>query len=443
MTAAAEPDRQDPPRPGFGEALRVWLRIGLLSFGGPTAQIALMHREVVETRRWLSEARFLNALNFCMLLPGPEAMQLATYAGWRLHGIAGGLAAGLLFVLPGAMVILALAGLYAAYGAVPLVEALFLGVKAAVVVIVIEALLRVARRTLTSPLHWIVAGLAFISIFGLALPYPLIVLGAGLLGFLTPGPSTDAGTQPSSQIGAGAAPPDAPRVAGTLATVAVWLVLWWMPVLAAALLDPGGLLQQIGVFFSKLAVVTFGGAYAVLAYMAQDVVAQQGWLTAGEMMDGLGLAETTPGPLILVTEFVAFLAAWKVGGCAAGVAGAAMALWVTFAPCFLWIFAGAPYIDWLAERRRLRQALSMVTAAVVGVILNLSLWFALHVFFDRVDRLDVMGLSIAWPDPATLNLPALALFAVAAVLAFRFRFGIAKVLAVAALGGVAIRAAGF
>ena len=419
--------------PSFQEALRVWLRIGLLSFGGPTAQIALMHREIVEDRRWLTEDQFLNALNFCMLLPGPEAMQLATYSGWRLHGVAGGLAAGLLFVLPGAFIILTLAGLYAAFGEVPLVDALFLGVKAAVVVIVIEALLRVARRTLTTALHWWVAGLAFLAIFALALPYPLIILAAALLGLLQPtGPTTAAASTALA----------APRLGGTLGTVAVWLVLWWSPILAAALLDPGGMMQQIGVFFSKLAVVTFGGAYAVLAYMAQDVVAQQGWLTAGEMMDGLGLAETTPGPLILVTEFVGFLAAWKVGGLAGGVAGAAMALWVTFAPCFLWIFAGAPYIDWLGSRRRLRQALSMVTAAVVGVILNLSIWFALHVFFDRVDQVERWGLRITWPEPASLNLPALALFALAALLAFRFRFGIAKVLAVAAIGGVAIRAAG-
>lgn len=422
-----------PALPSYGEALRVWLRIGLLSFGGPTAQIALMHREVVEERGWLSEDQFLNALNFCMLLPGPEAMQLATYSGWRLHGLAGGLAAGLLFVLPGAAVMLALAGLYAAFGEVPLVDALFLGVKAAVVVIVIEALLRVARRTLKSALHWWVAGLAFVAIFVLALPYPLIILAAALLGLI----------QPTGPEAIHAPPASAPRLIGTVGTVAVWSVLWWAPVLAAALLDPGGMMQQIGVFFSKLAVVTFGGAYAVLAYMAQDVVAQQGWLTTGEMMDGLGLAETTPGPLILVTEFVGFLAAWKVGGLAGGVAGASMALWVTFAPCFLWIFAGAPYIDWLSGRRRLRQALSMVTAAVVGVILNLSLWFAMHVFFDRVEQVDRWGLTLTWPEPTSLNLPAVLLFAVAALLAFRFHFGIAKVLAVAAIGGVAIRAAGF
>lgn len=422
-----------PAAPSFAEALRVWLRIGLLSFGGPTAQIALMHREIVEERRWLGEGQFLNALNFCMLLPGPEAMQLATYAGWRLHGTLGGLAAGLLFVLPGALVILILAALYATFGEVPLVDAVFLGVKAAVVVIVIEALLRIARRTLTSALHWWVAGLAFVAIFFLALPFPLIILGAAILGLLRPaGPAADERV-----------PATAPSLAGTAGTVALWSVLWWAPVLAVAVLDPGGLLLQIGVFFSKLAVVTFGGAYAVLAYMAQDVVAQQGWLTTGEMMDGLGLAETTPGPLILVTEFVGFLAAWKVGGLAGGVAGAAMALWVTFAPCFLWIFAGAPYIDWLAGRRRLRQALSMVTAAVVGVILNLSLWFAMHVFFERVGQVDQGWLRFSWPDPSSLNLPAVLLFAVAALLAFRFHFGIAKVLAVAALGGMAIRAAGF
>ncbi|MGG7645512.1 chromate efflux transporter [Rhodovulum sp. YNF3179] len=414
-----------PAAPGFGAALRVWARIGVLSFGGPAGQIALMHREVVEERGWLGEDEFLNALSFSMLLPGPEAMQLATYAGWRLHGVAGGLAAGLLFVLPGAAVVLALAALYAAIGAVPLVQALFLGVKAAVVVIVIEALLKVARRALKEPDRWMIAALAFVAIFFLSAPFPLIVALAALYGLLRGG---DAGP---------AAPPVTRPLSRTLGTILLWLAVWWAPLAVLWLAAPGSLLVEIGLFFSKLAVVTFGGAYAVLAYMAQDVVNAQGWLTAGEMMDGLGLAETTPGPLILVTEFVGFLAAEKAGGLALGLAGAAVTLWMTFAPCFLWIFAGAPYVAVIATRPRLKAALSAITAAVVGVILNLSIWFALHVFFGEVTARAAGPFTLWTPDWATLDPGAVLLALVAGVLLLWLRLGLIAVLGISALLGVA------
>ncbi len=421
--------------PTLGDATRVWAKIGVLSFGGPAAQIALMHREIVEARHWLSEKQYLNALSFCMLLPGPEAMQLATYAGWRLHGVAGGLIAGLLFVLPGAAVVLALAAIYAAFGDVPLVHALFLGVKAAVVVVVLEALLRVSKRALRRAEHWLVAALAFIGIFFLALPYPLIIAVAALYGFLRGSPADEAGdSSPHQTVGH--------SLSGTLATVCIWLAVWWVPLLVLNQVGGDTLLPQIGAFFSKLAVVTFGGAYAVLAYMGQDVVNQFGWLTAGEMMDGLGLAETTPGPLILVTEFVGFIAAWRDGGpdhhMAMGMAGAAVTLWATFVPCFLWIFTGAPYIDWISNQPRLRGALSAITAVVVGVILNLTIWFALHVFFGSVTAQQV-GIVTLWsPAPETLDWRVVLLTGMCAVLMLRFHVGISKVLVLSSLLGAGL-----
>ncbi len=416
--------------PTLPEATREWARIGVLSFGGPAAQIALMHRIVVQERRWLTERQFLDALSFCMLLPGPEAMQLATYAGWRLHGVVGGLIAGLLFVLPGALVVLGLATLYIVYGDVPLAEAIFLGIKAAVLVIVIEALLRVAGRALLKPLHWWIAGAAFLSIFFLALPYPLVIAGAALVGALAGGP-------PDSDP----APPLSVTPARTARTVGIWLTIWLAPLAVLDLALPGSILGEIGRFFSVLATVTFGGAYAVLAFMAQDAVAGRGWLTAGEMMDGLGLAETTPGPLILVTEFVGFLAAARAtDSLAMGVAGAFVTLWVTFAPCFLWIFAGAPYIDWIGTRPRLRAALSGITAAVVGVILNLSLWFALHVVFTGVTRETAGPLTLWTPDLATFDWRVVVIAATAALLLLRLHRGIALTLAICAASGVLLSA---
>ena len=423
------------PKPSFAEALALWARIGILSFGGPAGQIALMHRLLVDERRWISEQRFLHGLNFCMLLPGPEAMQLATYIGWRLHGTIGGLAAGLLFVLPGAAIVLALSIAYAYYGQVPLIEAAFLGVKAAVLVIVVEALIRVAKRALRGPHDLAIAAASFIAIFFFAAPFPLIIVAAAAIGFLLA--SAAPGPQP-------AAPParlEPVPLSRTLRTAALWLAIWIVPLFAAALiLGRAHVTTDISLFFSKLAVVTFGGAYSVLAYMAQQAVETYRWLSAGEMLDGLGLAETTPGPLILVTEFVGFLAGFRHGGepkLAFGLIGAALTLWATFAPCFLWIFTGAPYVERLSANPRLASALAGVTAAVVGVILNLSLWFALHVLFGTVTATWHGPLQLWTPDLATLNVEALALAILAAILLFGFHLGIARTLGIAAASALA------
>ena len=422
-------------KPSFAEALALWGKIGVLSFGGPAGQIALMHRLIVDERRWISEQRFLHALNFCMLLPGPEAMQLATYIGWRLHGTIGGLAAGLLFVLPGAAIVLALSIAYAYYGKVPLVEAAFLGVKAAVLVIVIEALLRVAKRALRGPYDVAIAAAAFVAIFFFAAPFPLIIVAAAAIGFLL----AIAAPHPSPAPPASLDPPV--PLSRTLGTAALWLAIWVVPLLAtAAIFGRAHVTTDISLFFSKLAVVTFGGAYSVLAYMAQQAVETYGWVTAGEMLDGLGLAETTPGPLILVTEFVGFLAGFRQGGepeLAFGLLGAGLTLWATFAPCFLWIFTGAPYVERLSANPRLAGALAGVTAAVVGVILNLSLWFALHVLFGTVTATWHGPVQLWTPDLATLNVEALALAILAAILLFGFHFGIAGTLAIAAAASLA------
>jgi chromate transporter len=408
--------------PTFAEALRVWAMIGVLSFGGPAGQIALMHRILVDEKKWLNEARYLAALNFCMLLPGPEAMQLATYAGWSLHGWRGGLTAGSLFVLPGAFVVLVLSMIYAAFGEVPLVAALFFGVKAAVLAIVVEALLRVARRALKLMSDWWIAAAAFAALYVFQIPFPLIILAAAIIGFWR----TAASTQPAP-----AATPIPWR--GTLTTVALWLALWLIPLaLIIAGFGAAHVFAQTGLFFSKLAVVTFGGAYAVLSYMAQQAVENYGWLRPEEMIDGLGLAETTPGPLILVTEFVGYMAGYRfAGGIWGGVAAAAITLWMTFVPCFLWIMAGAPYIERLQNMPRLSGALAAVTAAVVGVILNLTIWFALHVLFKSLERTS-FGLV---PDFHSLDLPALILSVIAAAALFVFHQGILRTLLLcAALG---------
>ena len=418
--------------PSFAEALRVWAKIGITSFGGPAGQIALMHRVLVEEKKWIDEQRYLSALNFCMLLPGPEAMQLATYVGWRLHGLKGGLVAGLLFVIPGALVVLALSMLYAALGKLPVAEALLTGVKAAVLAIVVEALVRIARRGLKAGADKMLAAAAFVAIFFFGVPFPLIVMAAAIFGFLR------GSDQPSSTPSPSAPVP----IAQTVATTALWLAIWVVPLLAvAAVFGKGHVLAQIGLFFSKLAVVTFGGAYAVLAYMAQDVVQHHGWLDAGEMVDGLGLAETTPGPLILVTEFVGFLAAFRHGGgnaWAMGVLGAAVTLWATFAPCFLWIFVGGPYIERLHTAPRLQSALAAVTAAVVGVILNLTVWFALNVLFGTVVETWAGPLRLYVPDLSSLNWVALGLAALAVVLLFVLHRGIITTLAICAALALAI-----
>ena len=419
--------------PSFLETARAFGRIGLISFGGPAGQIALMHRELVEERGWIGEEDYLHALNFCHLLPGPEAQQLATYIGWKLHGVKGGLAAGLLFVLPGALVMLGLSILYAYAAKLESFAALFLGVKAAVLAIVVQALIRIAGRALKTRFQQGLAVAAFIGLFVFNLPFPLIVLGAGVLGVMIAGSSEpfSRGTVPTGTV---------PRWRDTVQTVLIWLVIWAAPMgLIAATLGPSHELWKIGAFFSKLAVVTFGGAYAVLAYMAQEAVQGFHWLQPGEMADGLGLAETTPGPLIMVTQFVGFLAAFRVPApftpLLAGVLGALLTTWVTFAPCFLWIFALAPWIERLQHATRLKGGLSAVTAAVVGVIANLTLWFALHVLFRQVAP---GPLGVAWPDISSFDWKAGLLAVLAAVLLFRAKLSVIKTLGLSCFAGLAL-----
>jgi chromate transporter len=395
--------------PSLAELTRAFARIGCLSFGGPAAQIALMHRVVLDEKRWVEEQDYLRALSFCMLLPGPEAMQLATWIGWRLHGVPGGLIAGGLFVLPGAAVVLVLSLVYAALGDVPIVAALFTGIQAAVIAIVVEALIRVSKRALKSPEAYVIAAAAFVGLFFLKLPFPLIILAAGIWGFLRTSPTVRA--------------PDAvapPRALGqSLRAAVLWLAIWLLPLAALVALAPARL-AEIGLFFSRLAVLTFGGAYALLAWMAQEVVEDRGWLTLTQMMDGLGLAETTPGPLILVNQFVGYMAAYQTGGWVLGVAGSGVALWMTFVPSFLFIFSGAPFIDRLTHMPRLSGALAAITAAVVGVIANLSLWFALHVLFSEVPETTLGPLHLTWPD-LTSPRPLPALIAALAALALLWR----------------------
>ncbi len=407
--------------PGWPQMLRVFGRIGLLSFGGPAAQIALMHRELVERHGWLSEAAYLRALSLCMLLPGPEAMQLATYAGWRLRGTAGGLLAGVLFVVPGAVVIGVLALGYAYYGQLPLVQAAFLGIKAAVIIVVFQALRKVAAKALTGLEGVALAALSFVALFVFGLPFPLIILGAGIWGFL----HHSTAHVPLDPAPTGSAHP--------VRTLVIWGGLWAAPLLIIWALGQQFLLQ-LGLFFSKLAVVTFGGAYAVLAYMTQSVVQDHGWITTQQMIDALGLAETTPGPLILVTEFVALLAGFAQSGISGAVAAGALALWVTFTPCFLWIFLAGPYLEALSGMPRLSAALRAITAAVVGVIANLSVWFALHVVFERVTPGGVLAMPL--PDWSSFDATALGLTVLAGILMLVFNRGFVFTMCV--LGVVAV-----
>ncbi|NKE47528.1 chromate efflux transporter [Roseomonas frigidaquae] len=437
------PQRADFPT--LRAAMRVWLRIGLLSFGGPAAQIALMHREVVEQHRWISDARFLHALNFCMLLPGPEAQQLATYLGWLMHGVRGGLVAGLLFILPGAAVMLALSVLYVTLGAVPLVAALFFGLKCAVLVVVVEALLRVAKRALRGPLPWALAVAAFLALFALDLPFPIVVLAAAAIGYALPHAFNgtghgDARDGPPALLDALILqdPDRIPRMARRARTAGlVALALWAWPV---ALLMGSAPWGDVAWFFSKMAVVTFGGAYAVLAYVAQEAVENYGWLTAADMLAGLGLAETTPGPLILVLQFVGFLAGHGGHGLWGGVLASLLALWVTFAPCFAWIFLGAPFVERLHAEPRLKAALAGVTAAVVGVIANLALWFGLRVIFARVEATSLGPLRLDLPDATSLQPDALLLSVLAAACLFGLKLGLLRTLGITAAAGFLMRA---
>jgi chromate transporter len=416
--------------PSWRLCLTVFGQIGLLSFGGPAAQIALAHRELVEKRGWLAEAEFLRALSFCTLLPGPEAMQLVTYAGWRLRGPLGGLLAGSLFILPGAALILALAALYGALGDLPLVKALFMGVQAAVLAIVAEALLRIGRRALKDRAAPFIAAAAFVALYAFALPFWVVVLAAGTLGFLRPAPAPE---------GLPAAPP-LPQ--GHWRAPLLLALAWAIP-LAALLLWEGGLLAEMAQLFSKLAIVTFGGAYAVLAALTQDIVTTRGWLPLGTMVDALGLAETTPGPLILVNVFVAYLAALKAGGVLYALAGAAVALWMTFIPAFLWVLAGAPFVEALTRKPRLAGALSAITAAVLGVIAALSLWLALHVLFGVQGHLDLGPLHLLLPDLASLRWAALVLALLAGERLLRAHWPLPSVLALCAFLSLLLTFFGF
>jgi chromate transporter len=439
----------------FSEAVRVWARIALLSFGGPAGQIALMHRVLVEERRWIGERRFLHALNFCMLLPGPEAQQLATYVGWLMHGVRGGLVAGILFVLPGMVAIMGLSWLYFLYGNIGPIAALFFGLKAAVLAIVLDAVRRIGSRALTNRSLVALAGAAFVGIFFFAVPFPVIVLAAALIGFAGGragliafagggghGPAGGAALD-DAETALGEEVPDhvqpgwrrSGRIGGLL------LLLWLAPVgLLLAWLGPDHVFTQIGTFFSAMAVVTFGGAYAVLAYVAQQAVETYGWLRPGEMLDGLGMAETTPGPLIMVTQFVGFLGAARLAPgmdpLLAGTLGGLLTTWVTFIPSFLWIFVGAPFSERLRGNRALSAALTAITAAVVGVVLNLALWFALHTLFAELRPARAGPVALDLPVLISLNLPALALTAAAMVAIFRFRLGPIPVLAGCAAAGI-------
>lgn len=460
MSDPVEPVVAGPLPVSLREATKVWAKIGLLSFGGPAGQIALMHRELVETRRWISDARFLHALNYCMLLPGPEATQLTIYIAWLLHRTVGGLIAGVLFVLPGFVTILALSIIYVLYGQLPLVLAVFVGLKAAILAVVVEAVIRIGRKALKNRTMVLIAGTAFVAIFVFRVPFPLIVLGAALWGLLGrwwvpgsfPAPASAAADASSGflidrLLGQGQLTHTRPSVARAIRVTFTWLAIWWVPVLAVmALLGRHSVLAGEGLFFSQAAMVTFGGAYAVLAYIAQEAVATFHWITPGQMLDGLALAETTPGPLIMVVQFVAFLGAFHhqagMSPMGAGIAGSVLTTWVTFAPCFLWIFLGAPYIEALRSNRALHAVLSAVTAAVVGVVLNLSVWFTLHTVFARVDERPWGWAHLEVPVWATLQWPS-ALIAAGAMLAMlRFKLGMGWILLASGVVGVAIEWSG-
>ncbi|MCJ8052980.1 chromate efflux transporter [Shinella curvata] len=446
-----------PPEHGvsFGEAFKVWARVAALSFGGPAGQIAVMHRIVVDEKRWIGEGRFLHALNYCMLLPGPEAQQLAVYIGWLMHRTLGGLVAGLLFILPGFLSILALSYVYVIFGDASVVEGLFFGLKAAVLAIVVQAVFRIGSRALINPAMLAIAAAAFLAIFAFKVPFPLIVLIAAIIGYLgTASGSRLFRTAAGHAAGKGAVLQDRDSLLGettpaharpglgwSLKISAALLCLWLLPVALIWFVAGGNsVFAEIGVFFSKMAVVTFGGAYAALAYVAQEAVQHYGWLKPGEMLDGLGLAETTPGPLIMVLQFVGFLGAYRDPGSlnpmTAATLAAILTTWVTFVPCFLWIFLGAPFIERLRGNAALSGALSAITAAVVGVILNLAVWFAVHTLFGEVTVFTAGPLRLEMPVPSTIILPSALLAVAAAVALFRLRMSVLPVLGLSALAGM-------
>jgi chromate transporter len=427
---------RDPLPPVFRDALRAWAYVALNSFGGPAGQIAVMHRELVERRRWLGEKRFLHALNYSMLLPGPEAQQLATYIGWLLHGVRGGLVAGILFVLPGALAIMALSVLYAGFQDTTPVQALFYGIKPAVIAVVAVAVVRLGSRALAGRLHVAIAAAAFVAIFFFDIPFPLIIAGAALAGYLAERGQEMATPTETTH------PTSLPAIRRSAAVLLIGLAAWLAPVAVLLLvLGPGNVFVREGLFFSTAAVVTFGGAYSVLAYVAQQAVAVFGWLQPTEMLDGLGMAETTPGPLIMVVQFVGFMGAFRNPGAldpmVAGALGGLLVTWVTFAPSFLWIFLGAPYAEYLRERRGLAAALGGITAAVVGVILNLAVWFALQTTFQSTGEERFGPLRMHTVDISTIDVAALVLAAFALVALLRLRWPLLLTIGVSAALGFA------
>jgi len=434
-----------PSRPSLTEAFWTWLRIGLLSFGGPAGQIAMMHKTLVEDKKWISNDRFLHALNYCHFLPGPEAQQLATYVGWLMHRTWGGIMAGTLFVLPGFFVIMALSALYAAYRQIPAVDALFYGLKPAVLAIVIGAVLRVGGKSIKTRFALGLAAFAFVALFAFDVPFPLVVFGAALLGWLKSRSSVEQGCTAHCEEEEDVPEYARPSASRSLRVLATWVPLWFGPVLVIGLLFGwDDIYARLAVFFSKMAVVTFGGAYAVLSYVAQQAVEGYGWLSPADMISGLALAETTPGPLILVLEYVGFMAAFASPGALhpllAGALGAALTVWVTFTPCFLWIFLGAPYMEAIRGNRNLSAALAGVTAAVVGVILNLSLWFGLHTLFGEVGSWHgPLGLKLPVPNPGSLDVWALMLSMGALLALTRFKIGMGTTLAGCAAAGWVVR----
>lgn len=440
--------------------MKIWAYIGCLSFGGPAGQIALMHKLLVNDKKWIGEARFLHALNYCMLLPGPEAQQLATYIGWLMHGTKGGLAAGLLFIVPGALVMLVLSTLYATFADISFVTAIFFGIKAAVLAIVVEAILRISRRAFTSNVMLLIAAAAFVALFFFAVPFPIVVIAAGIIGLLgarfdpprfraaNHGDAGETAMEPAAVdrlLDADAlahARASAPRA---LSTAVLWVVLWLAPAAILVGFAPASVFAKIAIFFTQMSVVTFGGAYAALAYVAQEAVATYHWLTAPEMLEGLALAETTPGPLVLVLQHVGYIAAFRNAGMApllAGVLGAMLTLWVTFVPSFLWIFAGAPYAERVRQNRSLSAALAAITAAVVGVMLNLAIWFALHVIFATVDDVDAGPLRLHVPQLSSLDITALVLAVLSLIALLRFKVPMLMLLAISAALGLLAKTSG-
>jgi chromate transporter len=416
--------------------VNAWVRVAASSFGGPAAQISIIHRVAVEEKRWIDEPQFLRALSFCMLLPGPEAQQLATYLGWKLHGLRGGLTAGLLFILPGFVSMLVLSMLYVSASDVAFVAALFYGLKPAVLPVVLEAVLRLKRRAAKGTLGSAIAASAFIAIFAFKVPFPIIVVVAGLIGVFADRSTTTISRVPR--------PVSRSDVVNSIRTAVTWLLIWLLPVVALLLaFGPDHVLTRQATFFSRVAVVTFGGAYAVLAYVAQRAVDVFGWLTPGEMLDGLGLAETTPGPLIMVVQFVGFLGAFRNAGAmepvTAGILGSLVTVWVTFAPSFMFILVGAPWVERLTSNRKLAAALSGISAAVVGVILNLAIWFAIHTLFTRVTDTTFGPITVPLPDPSTFSPVVAAISVLATIALFRFRIGMLWVLAGGAVLGVVAR----